>query len=81
LPGSADPSTILRKGILGNFENIPPPLPSKSATSNPGEDGKPVATDLNSPEVNRANSEYGFNTIASDKVSMNRSIPDVRMEE
>ena len=38
-------------------------------------------TDLNSPEVRKANSEYGFNTVASDKASLNRSIPDVRMDE
>lgn len=47
----------------------------------PGEDGRPIITDLNSPEVRKANSEYGFNTVASDKASLNRSIPDVRMEE
>lgn len=46
-----------------------------------GELGKPVQIDANLPEVKRAFSEFGFNTYVSDMVSMNRSLPDVRMEE
>jgi len=38
-------------------------------------------TDLNSAEVQKAISEFGFNTFASDKTRLNRSIPDVRIEE
>lgn len=37
--------------------------------------------DLNMPEVKKANMDYGFNTAASDMISLNRTIPDVRMEE
>ncbi|KAI1715360.1 glycosyl transferase family 2 domain-containing protein [Ditylenchus destructor] len=80
LPGGQDPDTIFRAGVIGNFENVPDFGPVNHIDA-PGEDGKPVKTDLDSPQVRRANSEYGFNTMASDLVAMNRTIPDVRMNE
>lgn len=46
-----------------------------------GEAGKAVIMDLNTEEVRQANMDYGFNTVASDMISLNRTIPDVRMEE
>ncbi|KAF7635266.1 Polypeptide N-acetylgalactosaminyltransferase [Meloidogyne graminicola] len=80
LPGSRDPDTIFKKGVIGNFEQIPVVFPSENINA-PGEDGKPIVTDLNSPQVQKSISEFGFNTFASDKASLNRSIPDVRLEE
>uniref|UniRef100_A0AC34R2Y8 Polypeptide N-acetylgalactosaminyltransferase n=1 Tax=Panagrolaimus sp. JU765 TaxID=591449 RepID=A0AC34R2Y8_9BILA len=75
LPGSEDPDVVL-KDELGNFE---PPEEIDNGT--PGELGKPVPIDATLPEVRQAFSEYGFNTYVSDKISLNRSLSDVRMEE
>uniref|UniRef100_A0A914N4J8 Polypeptide N-acetylgalactosaminyltransferase n=2 Tax=Meloidogyne incognita group TaxID=654580 RepID=A0A914N4J8_MELIC len=80
LPGSRDPDTIFKDGIIGNFEQIPVVFPPDDVNA-PGEEGKPIMTDLNSAEVQKAISEFGFNTFASDKTRLNRSIPDVRIEE
>ncbi|KAL3091711.1 hypothetical protein niasHT_024293 [Heterodera trifolii] len=80
LPGARDSDTVLREGQIGNFEQIPAVLPPEDPNGE-GEDGHAIVTDLNSPEVRRAMSEYAFNTLASDRASLNRSIPDVRMEE
>ncbi|XP_076463576.1 N-acetylgalactosaminyltransferase 7-like isoform X2 [Babylonia areolata] len=71
------PTAVLRKGVLGNFE---PKEPPKSYT--PGEDGKPVHTSMEEKSrADRTVREFGFNMVASDKVPMNRSIPDTRMDE
>ena len=48
----------------------------------PGEGGQPVHLGMN--EKSKADvqiQQYGFNMIASDKIAMNRSIPDTRLEE
>ena len=80
LPGSHDTESLLTPDKVGYFEQVPVILPPENPNAE-GEDGRPIVTDLNSPEVRKANQEYGFNTVASDKASLNRSIPDVRMEE
>lgn len=46
-----------------------------------GEMGEPVIVDKTLPEVKKAMREYGFNTYVSDMISLNRSVPDVRMDE
>lgn len=43
--------------------------------------GEPVHVDINLPEVSRAMMDYGFNTYVSDMISLNRTIPDIRMIE
>lgn len=62
---------------LGNYE--PKDLPPRSG---PGEGGVPVQ--LTSSEEKKAQQtimEYGFNMVASDKISMDRRIKDTRPAE
>lgn len=47
----------------------------------PGDYGEAVFVDGSKSEVQKAMSEFGFNTFVSDMISMNRSVPDVRMPE
>jgi len=47
-----------------------------------GEDGAPVYTSMEERgRADRSVREYGFNMIVSDKIAMNRTIPDTRMPE
>uniref|UniRef100_A0A915CCR0 Polypeptide N-acetylgalactosaminyltransferase n=2 Tax=Parascaris univalens TaxID=6257 RepID=A0A915CCR0_PARUN len=77
LPGESDPETVFKEGELGNFE----PKEKQSRPGKHGEMGEAVDIDLNQPEVQRAMNEFGFNTFVSDMISLNRSVPDVRMDE
>ncbi|VDM62720.1 unnamed protein product [Angiostrongylus costaricensis] len=80
LAGSVDPNTVLLEdGQLGNYEPKEPEVPSNQ----PGEGGLPVVVsdDAGMRESKRADQEYGFNTYVSDMISLNRTIPDIRMEE
>ncbi|XP_033624442.1 N-acetylgalactosaminyltransferase 7-like isoform X2 [Asterias rubens] len=62
------------KNIPGNYEpDIPPPR------DGPGENGVPVRTGAGEKEaVERGIREYGFNQYVSDKISLDRNIPDLR---
>lgn len=53
----------------------------KSLKTFAGEMGEPVIVDGSLHEVRQAKQHYGFNTYVSDMISLNRSIPDVRMPE
>ena len=47
-----------------------------------GENGEPVYTSMD--EKGKADSQirqYGFNMVSSDKIAMNRTIPDTRLDE
>ena len=47
-----------------------------------GEDGAPVYTSMEDRgRADRLMREYGFNMVVSDKIAMNRTIPDTRMRE
>lgn len=68
---------IFHEHILGNFEQ-----PISDHKSGPGEGG--VAHHVPSDRENEALqslSEYGMNMACSDDISLNRSIPDLRMDE
>uniref|UniRef100_A0A0N5AIE0 Polypeptide N-acetylgalactosaminyltransferase n=1 Tax=Syphacia muris TaxID=451379 RepID=A0A0N5AIE0_9BILA len=77
LPGEADPDTVFLDGVLGNFE----PKNEQLKFGQYGEMGEPVHVDQNSPESLQAMRDYGFNIVVSDMISLNRSVPDVRMDE
>lgn len=62
---------------LGNFEPQPEPV-----RNGPGEGGKPHR--LSSHRENdaaQAMNEYGMNMACSDEISLERSIPDLRLDE
>ncbi|KAK3743182.1 hypothetical protein RRG08_064038 [Elysia crispata] len=68
---------ILRFGETGNFEPS-----ARKISSKPGENG--AAVKLPSNERMKAEitiNEFGFNMVASDKVAMDRVIPDTRHKE
>uniref|UniRef100_A0A3B4YDM2 Polypeptide N-acetylgalactosaminyltransferase n=1 Tax=Seriola lalandi dorsalis TaxID=1841481 RepID=A0A3B4YDM2_SERLL len=73
-------SPILKKGILGNFEPKEPEPPG--VLSGPGEGAKPF---ILGPEykdsVQASIKEFGFNMVASDMISLDRTISDIRHEE
>lgn len=47
-----------------------------------GESGEAVFTSMEEKAAaDRSTSEYGFNMVNSDKISMDRTIPDTRMDE
>lgn len=73
-------SPILKKGTLGNFEPKEPEPPG--VPGGPGEGAKPFVL---GPEykdsVQASIKEFGFNMVASDMISLDRSISDIRHEE
>uniref|UniRef100_A0A3Q1IJK5 Polypeptide N-acetylgalactosaminyltransferase n=1 Tax=Anabas testudineus TaxID=64144 RepID=A0A3Q1IJK5_ANATE len=73
-------SPVLKKGILGNFEPKEPEPPG--VPGGPGEGAKPVVL---GPEykdsVQASIKEFGFNMVASDMISLDRTISDIRQEE
>ena len=47
-----------------------------------GEDCKAVHTSMEEKaKASQTVREFGFNMVVSDKIAMNRSVPDTRMEE
>nr|XP_040041904.1 N-acetylgalactosaminyltransferase 7 isoform X2 [Gasterosteus aculeatus aculeatus] len=73
-------SPVLKKGILGNFEPKEPEPPG--VPGGPGEGAKPFVL---GPEykdtVQSSIKEFGFNMVASDMISLDRTISDIRHEE
>ncbi|XP_035148515.1 N-acetylgalactosaminyltransferase 7 isoform X6 [Callithrix jacchus] len=71
---------VLRPGILGNFEPKEPEPPG--VVGGPGEKAKPLVL---GPEfkhaVQASIKEFGFNMVASDMISLDRSVNDLRQEE
>ncbi|XP_011476983.1 N-acetylgalactosaminyltransferase 7 isoform X2 [Oryzias latipes] len=73
-------SPILRKGTLGNFE---PKEPEPQGILNgPGEGAKPLILGSEYKDSVQASiKEFGFNMVASDMISMDRTISDLRNDE
>ncbi|XP_060040385.1 N-acetylgalactosaminyltransferase 7 isoform X2 [Erinaceus europaeus] len=71
---------VLRPGILGNFEPKEPE--PQGVVGGPGEKAKPLVL---GPEfknaVQASIKEFGFNMVASDMISLDRSVNDLRQEE
>ncbi|ETE67620.1 N-acetylgalactosaminyltransferase 7, partial [Ophiophagus hannah] len=71
---------VLRSGILGNFE-LKEPEPH-GVVGGPGEEAKPYVLGPEYKESIQASiKEFGFNMVASDMISLDRSINDLRQEE
>ncbi|KAG8134758.1 putative Polypeptide N-acetylgalactosaminyltransferase protein [Naja naja] len=71
---------VLRSGILGNFELKEPE--SHGVVGGPGEEAKPYVLGPEYKESIQASiKEFGFNMVASDMISLDRSINDLRQEE
>ncbi|XP_067140638.1 N-acetylgalactosaminyltransferase 7 [Centruroides vittatus] len=63
---------------IGNFE----PEETGTVREGPGEGGKPhYAQPEDQNEVSQSIMEYGINMVVSDQISLDRSIPDVRIPE
>ncbi|XP_054460819.1 N-acetylgalactosaminyltransferase 7 isoform X2 [Anoplopoma fimbria] len=73
-------SPALKKGILGNFEPKEPE--PEGVPGGPGEGAKPFVL---GPEykdaIQSSIKEFGFNMVASDMISLDRTISDIRHEE
>uniref|UniRef100_A0A7N5KCF7 Polypeptide N-acetylgalactosaminyltransferase 7 n=2 Tax=Ailuropoda melanoleuca TaxID=9646 RepID=A0A7N5KCF7_AILME len=71
---------VLRPGVLGNFEPKEPE--PHGVVGGPGENAKPLVL---GPEFKHAIQasikEFGFNMVASDMISLDRSVNDLRQEE
>ncbi|KAM7009520.1 N-acetylgalactosaminyltransferase 7-like isoform 2-T2 [Tautogolabrus adspersus] len=73
-------SPVLKKGILGNFEPQEPEPPG--VPNGPGEGAKPFVLGPEYKDAVQASvKEFGFNMVASDMISLDRSISDIRHEE
>lgn len=65
------------RGIKGNFEPD-----TYGGGSEPGDEGRPVKLKFeDKSEEERLKNVYGFNQLVSDRISLNRTVPDTREEE
>ncbi|XP_023670477.1 N-acetylgalactosaminyltransferase 7-like isoform X3 [Paramormyrops kingsleyae] len=71
---------VLKRGILGNFE---PKEPEPDGVADgPGERAKPFVLGPDYKDsIQDSIKEFGFNMVASDMISLDRSISDLRHEE
>uniref|UniRef100_A0A8B9LJI9 Polypeptide N-acetylgalactosaminyltransferase n=1 Tax=Astyanax mexicanus TaxID=7994 RepID=A0A8B9LJI9_ASTMX len=71
---------VLRKGSLGNFEPKEPEPPG--IPEGPGEGSKPFVLGQEYKDAVQASiKEFGFNMVASDMISLDRTVGDLRHEE
>ncbi|XP_056416789.1 N-acetylgalactosaminyltransferase 7 isoform X4 [Hyla sarda] len=74
------PYPVLRQGVLGNFEPKEPE--PQGVVGGPGEGGKAFILGSDYKESVQASiKEFGFNMVASDMISLDRTINDLRHEE
>ncbi|XP_023118883.1 N-acetylgalactosaminyltransferase 7 isoform X2 [Amphiprion ocellaris] len=73
-------SPVLKNGVLGNFEPKEPEPPG--VPDGPGEGAKPFVLGPEYKDSIQASiKEFGFNMVASDMISLDRTISDIRHEE
>ncbi|XP_074484557.1 N-acetylgalactosaminyltransferase 7 isoform X2 [Sebastes fasciatus] len=73
-------SPILKEGVLGNFEPKEPE--PEGVPGGPGEGGKPFVLGPDYKDAVQASiKEFGFNMVASDMISLDRTISDIRHEQ
>uniref|UniRef100_H2SFM3 Polypeptide N-acetylgalactosaminyltransferase n=1 Tax=Takifugu rubripes TaxID=31033 RepID=H2SFM3_TAKRU len=73
-------SPVLKKGILGNLEPKEPEPPG--VPGGLGEGAKPFVLNAEYKDAIQASiKEFGFNMVASDMISLDRSISDIRHDE
>lgn len=73
-------SPILKKGILGNLEPKEPEPPG--VPGGLGEGAQPFVLGPEYKDAIQASiKEFGFNMVASDMISLDRSISDIRHDE
>uniref|UniRef100_A0ABK0LI64 Polypeptide N-acetylgalactosaminyltransferase n=1 Tax=Rattus norvegicus TaxID=10116 RepID=A0ABK0LI64_RAT len=71
---------VLRPGVLGNFEPKEPE--PHGVVGGPGENAKPLVLGPEYKQAAQASiKEFGFNMAASDMISLDRSVNDLRQEE
>ncbi|XP_048852614.1 N-acetylgalactosaminyltransferase 7 isoform X1 [Brienomyrus brachyistius] len=71
---------VLKRGVLGNFEPKEPEPPG--ILDGPGEGAKPFVLGAEYKEAVQASiKEFGFNMVASDMISLDRTVSDLRHEE
>lgn len=76
----AYPDPVLKNGVLGNFETKQAEPPG--VANGPGEEAKPLVLGAEYKDVVQSSiKEFGFNMVASDQISLDRSINDLRHEE
>ncbi len=68
--------TVFKDGVIGNYEPVLEPR------SGPGENGEGVTLDQSEKQkAQKLIGEFGFNMVASDKISLDRRIKDTRPAE
>lgn len=68
---------VFKEGVIGNYEPV-----NLEPRSGPGEGGVPVQLDPSEKShADRTVAEFGFNMVASDKISLDRRIKDTRPDE
>ncbi|MEE6460975.1 hypothetical protein FKM82_001158 [Ascaphus truei] len=71
---------VLRSGVLGNFDSKEPE--PQGVMGGPGEGAKPFVLGADYKESIQASiKEFGFNMVASDMISLDRTISDLRDDE
>lgn len=71
---------VLRRGSLGNFEPKEPE--PQGVPGGPGEGSKPFVLGVEYKDaVQTSIKEFGFNMVASDMISLDRTVSDLRHEE
>lgn len=71
------PGAVYDSSSLGNFET-----PKADPKEGPGEDGKPhKAGPEKENDAAQGMMDFGINVVASDEISLDRDIPDLRLEE